>query len=423
MLPRPPRPSRSALILALAVLAASFVASPIGASEAAEIRRITLPIAADRLDDVHWRDTYGAARSRGRSHIGVDIMGEKMIPLVAARSGVVTWGRFDNRRGSIIRFRDDEGWEYQYIHLNNDSPGTDDGNASCTQTFSADLCATMEPDGDLRRGVRVTEGEIIAYLGDGGNAEWTRPHLHFEIYRPAGGRTVPINPTASVDQARQRIVDGVAGSSTAPPAAAPGAVGFTDHVWYRLYGRYPNADERSSFDQQAAGQGVWAAVAGQLDGTADAAAIDRLYLAFFGRYPDIGGLDHWLEARGDGHGLDDIAEWFADSEEFRLRYGRVDFAVFLDRLYSDVLDRAADTEGKQYWLTELRAGRVTRGSIVVYFTESAELRQQTSQRSELVALARIHGERVPTDADASAWAAARSGSSLPDAVAWWYANR
>ncbi len=417
------RPAGLALSVAVVVLTATFAAPPITASEAVELRAITLPIAPDRVDDVYWTDTFGAPRGGGRSHIGVDMMGEKMIPLVAARSGVVTWGRLDNARGSIIRIQDDDGWEYVYIHLNNDTPGTDDGAATCTQVFSPRLCDAVESDGDLRRGTPVTEGEVIGYMGDGGNAESTRAHLHFEVHRPAGDDTTPVNPTPSVDQARQRVLDGTAGRTSPPPVAAPGEAGFADHVWYRVRGRYPTAAERSAFDAEAASAGVWAALASVLDGSGAAPAIDRLYLAFFGRYPDGDGLGYWMAERSEGHDLEDIADWFAESEEFQLRYGGVDFGVFLDRLYVDVLGRSPDPAGRDYWLAELEAGRVGRGTIVVYFTESDELQALTARRSELVALIMVHQGTAPSPADVDAWDQARSTWSLADALYWWYQTR
>ncbi len=419
-LPQPPgdsqppgiRPRRLWLVglVAFALFSATVVSSPITAGEAAEIRVMTLPIHPDRVDDVYWSDTYGAPRSGGRSHIGVDMLGQKMIPLLAVRSGEVTWGRFDNARGSILRIRDADGWEYQYIHINNDSPGTDDASATCNEAFSARLCSSIV-DGRFVSGTRVTEGEIIGYLGDGGNAEHTRPHLHFEVYRPSGS---PINPTASVDAALRRLQESPSG---VPARVAPGADGFVDHLWYQLFGRYPSSAERTAFSADVSADGLWAALAERLDQDSTAAAIDRLYLAFFDRYPDADGIAYWVRVRGTGHGAEDVAEWFAESDEFTNRYGGVDFDAFLDRLYTNVLGRSPDQSGKAYWLDLLNRGQVTRGTIVVYFTESAELRGLTGERNELVALSMLKDGTVPTAAQVEAWRQLRATTSLEDAVA------
>ncbi len=425
--PESPR-GRSRLVklttaIAAAVAVSAIVTPPIAPTAAAtdEVRTITLPIHPDHIDEVTWTDTYGAARGAGRRHIGVDIMGEKMIPLVAARSGTITWGRFDNAGGSIIRFRDEDGWEYQYIHLNNDSPGTDDGRAACTEVLSARLCGAVDGDGDLRRGTAVTEGEVIAYMGDGGNAEGTRAHLHFEIYRPSGDGTEAINPTASVDAARDRIGTSPTPSGP-PPVVAPGADGFTDHLWYRLHGRRPTSAERAAFDTAVDADGVWGALATTIAADNAATAVDRLYLAFFQRYPDTEGITYWSQKAGDGHRLEDIAEWFAESDEFRERYANVDFGTFLDRLYIDVLGRRPDDGGKEYWLRELAARRVDRGTIVVQFTQSPELRRLAARRSEVVALSLLADGTAPSAAAVDTWADDRTTTGLHRAIQDWFAD-
>ena len=379
---------------------------------------MTLPIHPDRVDDVHWSDTYGAPRGGGRSHIGVDMLGEKMIPLVAVRSGEVTWGRFSNSSGSILRIRDADGWEYQYIHLNNDSPGTDNGSASCSETFNVRLCSSIV-NGRFAPGTRVTEGEIIGYMGDGGNAEHTSPHLHFEVYRPTGSGVTPINPTASVDAALRRIGETQSGE---PARVAPSADGFVDHLWYQLFGRYPTSAERATFSADVSSDGIWSALVERLDQNSTAASIDRLYLAFFDRYPDAEGLAYWVRTRGSGHRAEEIAEWFAESDEFEARYAGLDFEAFLDRLYTNVLGRQPDQSGKTYWLDLLNRGEVTRGTIVVYFTESAELRGLTGARNELVALMLLDDGTVPTAAQVEAWRQLRATTSLEDAVAARFAS-
>ncbi|MEM7340931.1 MAG: DUF4214 domain-containing protein [Actinomycetota bacterium] len=409
------------LTAVLAALVALFIlpGSPVSAQESSggvTVRQITFPVAADRVDDLRWTDTFGAPRSGGRSHIGVDMLGDKMIPLVAARSGTVTWGRFSNSRGSLIRFRDAEGWEYQYIHLNNDTPGTDDGAATCTQAFSERLCGALRSDGTFERGFAITEGEVIGYLGDGGNAEWTAPHLHFEIYKPGG---LPINPTASVDAAADRARAGVGGSE--PEAAEPGEDGFVDHVWYRIHGRYPTSEERDAFEK-AADDDVWRAVAAELDADTSAAAVDRLYLSVFGRYPDAEGLQYWIRTRANGNDLHDIAEWFAQSEEYRTRFDGPDITQFLDQLYRNVLGREPDAAGRSYWIRLMADGTVDRGSIVLYFSESEELRASTWDRAELVALRQVTDGGVPTQPEVAQWRSARASRTIAEAAATIYGD-
>jgi peptidoglycan hydrolase-like protein with peptidoglycan-binding domain len=112
-------------------------------------------------------------------------MADKMVPVVAVASGRVEYVNWSSDSGDLnpekccsLGLRHDDGWQTYYIHLNNDSPGTDDGRGW-----------GIAPG--LRPGVHVQAGELIGWVGDSGNAEGTSPHLHFELRDPAG---VIVNP-------------------------------------------------------------------------------------------------------------------------------------------------------------------------------------------------------------------------------------
>lgn len=140
-----------------------------------EIYPIVFPVAGE----VRYTDTWGAPRSGNRTHKGVDLLADKMVPVLAAASGTVGWIH-DDQGGNCcaMSLNHDDGWTSVYIHLNNDTPGTDDG---LGWGFAEGIA----------KGVHVEAGQLIGYVGDSGNAEWTSPHLHFELHRPDG---VAINP-------------------------------------------------------------------------------------------------------------------------------------------------------------------------------------------------------------------------------------
>lgn len=101
-------------------------------------------------------------------------------------------------------------------------------------------------------------------------------------------------------------------------------------------------------------------------------AIRRLYLAYFGRDADAGGLAHWMQHAGAGQPLDWISEQFATSAEFQARYGPLSDDQFIHLVYRNVLRRHADPGGHGHWMGVLR-GR-GRGSVMTGFSESQELR-------------------------------------------------
>ncbi len=112
-------------------------------------------------------------------------------------------------------------------------------------------------------------------------------------------------------------------------------------------------------------------------GVVDADPIRRLYLAYFGREADGGGLQFWVDRVRRGNDLGDISAYFADSAEFRTRYGALSSADFVDLVYRNVLGRAADPDGTRFWLDQLRRG-LDWGELMVGFSESAEYVRRTS---------------------------------------------
>lgn len=124
---------------------------------------------------VNFSDDFGDGRSGGRVHEGNDLMAPKMTPIMAARSGrVVSAAMTEPSYGYMISIAGDDGYKYNYLHINNDTPGTDDGNGGPLYAYAPGIQA----------GVEVTRGQLIAWVGDSGNAEAAGSHLHFEIRMP-----------------------------------------------------------------------------------------------------------------------------------------------------------------------------------------------------------------------------------------------
>jgi hypothetical protein len=131
----------------------------------------------------------------GEIHHAIDIMAAKMTPVYAITSGrveSVNWSRdpdhIDPSRCCTIGLEHEGGWETWYIHLNNDTPGTDDG-----QGWGI-------ADG-IVPGAHVAAGQLIGWVGDSGNAEGTSPHLHLELMDSYGVR---VNPYEALLTARDQ---------------------------------------------------------------------------------------------------------------------------------------------------------------------------------------------------------------------------
>ena len=103
------------------------------------------------------------------------------------------------------------------------------------------------------------------------------------------------------------------------------------------------------------------------------APVVRLYLAYFNRIPDYGGLSFWVnEFQSGRYTLAAISQNFATSSEFTNTYGTLSNSAFVDRLYTDVLGRPADSAGATYWTNQLNTAARTRGEVMLAFSESSE---------------------------------------------------
>lgn len=123
-------------------------------------------------------DSFGAVRD-GHRHGGNDIAAEAMTPVVAVASGRISW--IDEECCSLA-IRHNDNWTTWYIHLNNDTFGTDDG-------LGRGIAPGLEINAAVRR------GDLIGWVGDSGNAEDSNPHLHFEIRTPAD---ISVDPAPSL---------------------------------------------------------------------------------------------------------------------------------------------------------------------------------------------------------------------------------
>lgn len=163
---------------------------------------LTFPVIGD---DYTYQDWFYSPRATGVHH-AQDIMTAKMVPVVAAASGTVervNWSRnpedLQPANCCSLTLRHDDGWESWYLHLNNDTPDTDDG-----------LGWGIAPG--IVAGTHVEAGELLGWVGDSSNAEQTDPHLHFELYDPNG--TV-VNPFEALRAAEQGLASVCIPSGTA----------------------------------------------------------------------------------------------------------------------------------------------------------------------------------------------------------------
>lgn len=171
-----------------------------------------------------FADTFGAPRSDGRQHQGADIFADKMVPVLAVADGTISSIAIGERAGRYIVVTHNDGWRSYYLHLNNDTPGTDDG-------------LLDERVEGIAVGAKVVAGQVLDFVGDSGNAETTPSHLHFELHAPDG--TV-VNPTPHLLLATGVPVDEIDLVNTTPSPAASAPVPETRNT--ELLGHFEPGD-------------------------------------------------------------------------------------------------------------------------------------------------------------------------------------
>lgn len=123
-----------------------------------------LPVPVAGVPPRALRDTWGGARSEGRSHEGIDIFAMRGTPVVSSTEGIVTKVGTNRLGGLVVWVLGPGGQRHYYAHL--------------------------ERYGDVASGMRIEAGRVLGYVGNSGNAKGTPPHLHYGVYDMGGA----INP-------------------------------------------------------------------------------------------------------------------------------------------------------------------------------------------------------------------------------------
>ena len=151
--PLPPPPT-DPVAPAPTELAPAVVPEPADSNFVGKVNLI-IPVAGVKPEQL--LDTFYDARSEGSAHDAIDIMAPAGTPVLAAADGRIV-KLFQSERGgtTIYQLGPSQDVIFYYAHLAGYAPG-------------------------LAEGSNVRQGEVIAYVGDTGNAGTGNYHLHFSI--------------------------------------------------------------------------------------------------------------------------------------------------------------------------------------------------------------------------------------------------
>jgi hypothetical protein len=140
-----------------------------------------------------FTDDFGAPRGTDASgnplyHEGNDVIASIGTPIYAVKAGTVSRLSQSVKGGNQLYLTLDDGTYFFHAHIDHYADG-------------------------ITAGTKVTAGQVIAYVGQTGDAQYTIAHLHFEVH-PQGG--APIDPYLLL-----KAVDPCHGGVPSPPSPPP----------------------------------------------------------------------------------------------------------------------------------------------------------------------------------------------------------
>ena len=120
-----------------------------------------------------YSDDWHAPRTAGGFHLheGTDIFADRGTPVIASTDGAISHiatGPSGGLGGTSLDLTGSDGTVYYFAHLDDFAEG-------------------------MANGTKVTQGQVLGFVGNSGDAEGGATHLHFEIH-PDGGEAVPPVP-------------------------------------------------------------------------------------------------------------------------------------------------------------------------------------------------------------------------------------
>ena len=103
------------------------------------------------------------------------------------------------------------------------------------------------------------------------------------------------------------------------------------------------------------------------------AAIQELYVAYFNRPADAGGLAYWESVVAANNGdTAAVSAAFAASAEYKAEYDQLTLSGVVTQIYQNLFNRAPEAEGLAYWVAGIQAGNFTIDQAVTVIANGAQ---------------------------------------------------
>lgn len=114
------------------------------------------PVKFSRISSGYSKRRFHPVQKRFKAHLGTDYAAPKGTPIYAVGDGVISEARYKSNNGNYVKMRHNSVYETQYLHMSKIKSG-------------------------IKPGVRVSQGDVIGYVGSTGLA--TGPHVCFRFWK------------------------------------------------------------------------------------------------------------------------------------------------------------------------------------------------------------------------------------------------
>ena len=119
------------------------------------------PVKYSRISSRYTMKRFHPVQKRWKAHLGTDYAAPKGTPIMSTANGIVVDARYTSANGNFVKVKHNSTYTTQYLHMSKIHRG-------------------------IRRGVKVSQGEVIGYVGSTGLA--TGPHVCYRFWK--NGRQV-----------------------------------------------------------------------------------------------------------------------------------------------------------------------------------------------------------------------------------------